>query len=69
MQFAVIADKGVKRVTGYLLQQHNKLPLSPLSKLLKDKGAPHANSIGTQLPEPLRNFAKRAQITFGAVSR
>jgi hypothetical protein len=52
MQFAVIAGKGGKRVTDYILQKHHSY-LSPFRKLVKGYGAPHANfshiAFGTQL--------------------
>ncbi len=48
--------------------------LSPFSKLPKGNGAPHANSVKLRrncmrYSMNLRQFAKRAQITFGAIAK
>jgi hypothetical protein len=73
MQFANSACKVLKMETEYLLPQHQSY-LSPFSKLPEGNGAPHANSVKLRrncmrYSINLRQFAKRAQITFGAIAK
>jgi hypothetical protein len=73
MQFANSACKVLKRETDTFCNS-TKSYLSPLSKLTKVNGAPHANSVKLRrncmlYSINLRQFAKRAQITFGAITK
>jgi hypothetical protein len=65
MQFTDFAWKVIKRVTDYLCNII-KSYLSYFRKLPKVNGAPHAGSV--KLGRNCIQFAKRAQITFGAIA-